>query len=197
VVGFAQNGATMTRRQFYGTARENTFWILIVMGSFVFCFFGLRAFPWLHDEGAFLIRLIGAGYGISLLAVFAARRKLFPWVSQVPWFEWFAMLTLPVVGAFYLVGAFLVLNGVLDRAPARDTRFVVIGGDGRPDFRIAPLDRLQEPASVLWVRRGERELHVNSVVSVSVRRGAFGHPWVGGYRAVAPDYRRVLVNEHP
>jgi hypothetical protein len=142
-----------------------------------------------------MIRLIAGAYAISLVAVVAARRRLFPWGSKIPWFEWFAILTLPVVGAMYLVGAFLVLNGLLDRGAARDTRYVVIRRLNATDFWIVPLDRLQTPPSVLWTRCAVPELNVDSVVSVAVRPGALGHPWVGGYRVVAPDYRRVLENE--
>jgi hypothetical protein len=187
----------MSRREFYGSARENTLWILVVVVGFVFPLLAIRYFPWLDDDATALIRLIAASYTISLLAVFAARRRLFPWASKVPWFQWFAVPVVAVVGALYLIGEFLLLNVVLDRGAPRETRFVVIRRVASDDFRIVPLDRLQAPPSFLWTRHRMPELHVDSVVSVTVRPGAFGHAWAQEYHAVSDDYRSVLRDAHP
>ena len=185
----------ISRREYYGTARENLrWWALVVLAAVAFAMWGIMAFPWLDEDRPAFLRLLVASYLTALVIVFGARQRLFPWGSKLPAVKWFAIVAFAFVGMMFVVGGYLVLNGVLDRSPALSRRFVVIKRTTPTSFRIVPLDNLQANASILSARRPPSEiLQVDCVVSVTIKPGAFGHAWVSGYRVDAADYRTEIA----
>jgi len=173
-----------TRREYYGTTRENVISIAVVVGSVGLALLGLFRFPLLNQNDASIWKVPLCAYVASLAIVISKRQKLFPWGDRLPFIKWQAVIAVPVVSAMAALGVFLVGNAVLDHGAAQERVFVVVRQTAKTSFWIAPAERPDSSHSDLYVRRPPADLTVGRLVRVAVKPGLFRHPWVERYEVL-------------
>jgi hypothetical protein len=180
-VGVTATETRVTRREFYGTPFELTFWLVLILACPLLMLYGLSEYPPLVTDAIELLFVALGVYGIVAALMIAFRKKLMPWGEKAPGAMWFGVFGLPVPTALAGIGVFLVANATLDRSSSTDVRTVIDGirYGKEVELRTTPFPTTRILFDISQVDHDNVE-HGDSV-QLHVEPGALGLPWITGY----------------
>ena len=171
----------VTRREFYGTPFELTFWLVLILACPLFMLYGLAKYPPLVTDAIELLFVALEVYGIAAALIIVFRRKLMPWGERVPGAMWFVVFGLPVPAALAGIGVFLVANGALDRSRPDEVRTEIfqVRLNKEVSLRTTPFPTERILFNLKQVDHDNVE--PGDSVHLEVKSGALGLPWITGY----------------
>jgi hypothetical protein len=174
-------GASITRRELYGTRFEFLLWTGLVLGPPLFMLYALAKYPPLGPYPRKLTILDLGVFSVSALLTLGVRRKLMPWGDKAPIIMWLTALILPLLPVMGANGLFVVANGKLDHSPPAEVRTVI---DWVHNGKRVTLHSIARPADDIFfdLTQNDRDnVERGDSVQLHVKPGAFGLPWINGY----------------
>lgn len=179
-------GTPLVAREFHGTLKDWVIGMPVIFGTPLFGLYALAAFPLLDGNDPTLLYVSVAGFAATFAPLVIWRKEVFPWGDHLPFLLWGGLLAFAACGAMAITGAFLCLNGALDRHEPRSIEFTVLRKSsykGDHTLFLTAEPGLSASRPTLDISRHEYlATAIGSRVIVDVKPGFFGRPWVAGYR---------------